>query len=805
MAVFNPKILDASIRDVASYLSDNQKVDLLLYAMRSLPFKGRSRAVIENAIQSCLQVATLTPENIAKARILRARARTANGWHVQAHDDLQAALAAEPDNPEAKALLHQRSVTVEKLLAPLPTHHFKERISNEVWREVALHLPRRDLKALLFVPHPLSRIASQLLFWELDLHFAAAAPLHDPADDDDDPDAGYRRAHRRLDDGDDAAHAQRSADILTRIITDAGFASAVRTLRIYALRCDEGGTAFQTGMLANALPRLINLRNVHLSATRAGIVPVLRILQRTSPRLRGLSLKSPDGPADLAFLELHHLAHFSYATAACAGAAPTSPSTAGLHTLLAANKATLRTLALALVPTPYSPAPSPGACAPPSPALTAHWVFPASALSTRNLTRIIFTGAVPAHSTLFGEVLEHGRQLEALDIACALLSSSACSAQVRAAHAADPHALPFLRHFALTVTSLARRTTDRDLIPALAAFLRGRTGLRSLHLVVPDEGVQRAVGFDAACWGVLPSLVGLKGLKISYPPDLAPGLAAWLIPRSVLALRLTMDWASSPSSSSSSSPADIGGAGGRGRDALSFLAQLRHGVPPDLRFIGLSELPVRAPALVVEHGFPMVRVLRIGGDYWTVHRGSRSSSSSTLLSSSSSSSILSSAHAHAHPHPHPHTTAPPHRPLALAPAIRMAAGHPHSHAHTNGGGISSTGASVAAHTSSSSSPTSVMGAGRVRTSPGSNTTSIAAGGGGGGLERSGVGGSSEREREREREREWEGGGGGGMGGAGGAFELEQWPRRRALYHATEWLEWLGCEDAMIRDASAFAA
>lgn len=29
--------------------------------------------------------------------------------------DLQAALVAEPDNPEAKALLHQRSVTVEKV------------------------------------------------------------------------------------------------------------------------------------------------------------------------------------------------------------------------------------------------------------------------------------------------------------------------------------------------------------------------------------------------------------------------------------------------------------------------------------------------------------------------------------------------------------------------------------------------------------------------------------------------------------------------------------------------------------------
>ncbi|KXN82391.1 hypothetical protein AN958_02596 [Leucoagaricus sp. SymC.cos] len=40
MDVFNPKILDASIRDVSSCLSDNQKVELLLYAIKSLHFEG---------------------------------------------------------------------------------------------------------------------------------------------------------------------------------------------------------------------------------------------------------------------------------------------------------------------------------------------------------------------------------------------------------------------------------------------------------------------------------------------------------------------------------------------------------------------------------------------------------------------------------------------------------------------------------------------------------------------------------------------------------------------------------------------
>jgi len=51
MNIFNPKILDASIRDVSSYLSDNQKVDLLLYAMRCIPLEGYVfLAIIETAV-----------------------------------------------------------------------------------------------------------------------------------------------------------------------------------------------------------------------------------------------------------------------------------------------------------------------------------------------------------------------------------------------------------------------------------------------------------------------------------------------------------------------------------------------------------------------------------------------------------------------------------------------------------------------------------------------------------------------------------------------------------------------------------
>ena len=73
------------------------------------------KVIIENAVQTCLQVHTLPPDTIAQAYILRARARIESGSVLGAQDDLNAALVAEPDNPEATALLHQRSVAVAKV------------------------------------------------------------------------------------------------------------------------------------------------------------------------------------------------------------------------------------------------------------------------------------------------------------------------------------------------------------------------------------------------------------------------------------------------------------------------------------------------------------------------------------------------------------------------------------------------------------------------------------------------------------------------------------------------------------------
>ena len=53
--------------------------------------------------------------------------------------------------------------------------HTTPGFSTEIWREIALWLPPRDLKSLLHVPHVLSRIASELLFQRIDLQLGRLA------------------------------------------------------------------------------------------------------------------------------------------------------------------------------------------------------------------------------------------------------------------------------------------------------------------------------------------------------------------------------------------------------------------------------------------------------------------------------------------------------------------------------------------------------------------------------------------------------------------------------------------------------
>jgi len=220
-----------------------------------------------------------------------------------------------------------------------------------------------------------------------------------------------------------------------------------------------------------------------------------------------------------------------------------------------------------------------------------NWTFPSDVLSIRNLTHLDFLGTFGPDSHALADIFNNGHQLESLRLQCLL----ECSASVQFREYAD--SLPFLRHFSLSL--LGYRINDHDLFPAISEFLRGRLQLKTLQLTVPSaDYAHKRVGYDANVWGVLPSLVHLQSLTATLPKDVAAAVSMWLVPRSVQALTLH------------ALPTD---------NPVAFVSQLRQGLPPSLKFIGIMQSQIEDIPSVIEHGFPTVRLARIDDDYYTVH------------------------------------------------------------------------------------------------------------------------------------------------------------------------------------------
>ncbi|EIW76976.1 hypothetical protein CONPUDRAFT_130421, partial [Coniophora puteana RWD-64-598 SS2] len=560
MALFNPRILDASIRDVSACLTDRQKAAVLLCALQHLPSDSdRYRTTVENAIQSILLTPGLPLENISAAHILRAKARIAAGFRTSAQQDLLTVMAYQPENGEVQDIIDAEHMRPDMLLRE-PDR--PPRFSVEIWLEIARFLPRRDLKTLLRVPNVLSRIASQLLFSEIDLHFALQAVTEHP-----DGSSTVNDVENPVEEL-EAWHFRRSADILARILVDCKFSNQVKSLRVYFPAEQTEPIAFQKRMLINALPKLHNLRKMHCAGGREMLQKVTNALYSYHPRLQSISLNITDRNGGIDMPPFKHLVHFSVLTE--------NGNVHGTEDFLQQSQETLRALAFG----------------------NDTWCFPATAVSVRHLSVLDINAYFPSGSTVFSEILHEGRQLETLSLCGTMDLHCTPSAAFRK----YSNALPFLRHFSFKIHGLQQGpTADRDLAPAICNFLRDRADLRTFHLKMPrSEVLQRSVGFDASAWGVLPSLTGLKSLWITYPKELAPSLAGWLVPRSVAAL--TLDFLR---------PDD--------EDMIPFLTQMRLGAPPKLTYIGMTNFSKRNGALdIVEHGFTTARVVRIGGSYWTV-------------------------------------------------------------------------------------------------------------------------------------------------------------------------------------------
>jgi hypothetical protein len=215
-----------------------------------------------------------------------------------------------------------------------------------------------------------------------------------------------------------------------------------------------------------------------------------------------LRIRSTDGTGELVFPKFTHLKDFAFTTR--------GGETSRLDEFLQHVKTEVRVLAIK----------------------HRTWCYPSHLISVRHLAHLDIGGIFEGDS--FDQILSNGHQLETLRLSCELhcIASPAFRAHIKS--------LPFLRHFAIWVTEVARNVRDMDLFPALTEFIRGRQPLRLLTIGCGGQHFE-TLGFNASTWGVFPSLPNLLGLVTSLPSDMTPPmipLFSWMLPRNLQYLNL---------------------------------------------------------------------------------------------------------------------------------------------------------------------------------------------------------------------------------------------------------------------------
>ena len=281
-------------------------------------------------------------------------------------------------------------------------------------------------------------------------------------------------------------------------------------------------------MISNALPKLTNLRRVHITMRWKDLQQILKMLDLHCPKLSGLSIRydlflerssaalatknfksrSTDGTGELVFPKFTRLKDFAFTA--------NGGDTSNLDEFLKHIKTRVQALAI-----------------------KHHtWNYATPLISVRHLAHLDIGGIFEGDS--FDQILSNGHQLETLRLSCELYC---VASPVFRAH---EKSLPFLRHFTLWVPEVARHVKDTDLFPALIEFIRNRQSLRLLAVGCSNQYFD-TLGFNASIWGVFPSLQNLLGLTTSLPSDMTPPmipLFSWMLPRNLQYLHLGNAFAS---------------------------------------------------------------------------------------------------------------------------------------------------------------------------------------------------------------------------------------------------------------------
>jgi hypothetical protein len=274
-------------------------------------------------------------------------------------------------------------------------------------------------------------------------------------------------------------------------------------------------------MLATVLPKLTSLKVFRCQMSNEALGPLLGILETSHPNLRGLTIAYA-----LFLVSFHSTPLIMIFCRSTSSSPPLFPALRSLNRFVYSGKDDGALLAVDGFLSTQTVALH---------TLVIHHtqIYPAPYLPTSSLRNLFLTLTV-SKAEFLSQLLVHGQELECLRLEVNLEHGCLLSTVFRA-HAKS-NSFPALRKLSFVLNTAVNSFSDRDLFPAVAEFVRAHPMLDALCM----SNVQRlsGFGFDAAIWGMLPSLSNLRTLSIDVPKDLHFALSAWLIPRGVTALEL---------------------------------------------------------------------------------------------------------------------------------------------------------------------------------------------------------------------------------------------------------------------------
>ncbi|KAI0298283.1 hypothetical protein BC826DRAFT_967454 [Russula brevipes] len=267
--------LDSTIRNAVGFLPKSDKMDVLLCTMERLPMNDKSHPWSRRVIRAYELIFSVPSLELQPGQVMphfKICGLFSNLILIAARLGTYCPILMERPNqrPEMHGSMVQVSNTYK--VPHLPA---------ELWREVVSYLSRRDLRNLVSVPHILSSIARQFLFKDLTLQLGTGK---------------WDETHEKdvLNPNElDKWHAQRSAEIICRLNSDAAYARQVRSLTILVSQHSDSEDApfsFFMAMLTGVITKLVNLTTFKCRADNNALTQVLEILEKSHPDLQELAI-----------------------------------------------------------------------------------------------------------------------------------------------------------------------------------------------------------------------------------------------------------------------------------------------------------------------------------------------------------------------------------------------------------------------------------------------------------------------------------------------------------------------------------